>query len=42
MNTLIAWKYSFQKLNEFSWRKNVVDAEAARIDGFLWRDTCVF
>jgi hypothetical protein len=32
--------YSFQKLTHFSQRNNVVDANASKTDGCLWRDTC--
>jgi hypothetical protein len=41
MKTMIFWKYSFQKLTEFSQGNNVVNAAPANINGFLWGDTCV-
>jgi hypothetical protein len=41
MKIMICQKYSFQKLTEFSQGDNVVDAVAAKIDGYLWGDTCV-
>jgi hypothetical protein len=35
-------QYSFQKLNLFSQGKKMLDAAVSKIDGFLWRDSCVF
>jgi hypothetical protein len=41
LKTEICWKYSFQKLTQFSQGNNVLDAAASNIDVILWRDTCV-
>jgi hypothetical protein len=38
---MILRKHSLQKLTQFSQGKNVVDAPASNIDGFLSRDTRV-
>jgi hypothetical protein len=35
---LNCWKYSFQKLTQFSQGNNVVVAAALNMDGFLWRE----
>jgi hypothetical protein len=42
LKTMISRKYSFQKLTQFSKGNNVPDAAASNIDGFLWRDICVY
>jgi hypothetical protein len=39
LKSLVCRKNFFQKLTEFSWHNNVLDAAATFIAGFLWRDT---
>jgi hypothetical protein len=41
LKTLRCRKYSIQKLTQFLYGNNVLDAAVSNIDGFLWRDTRV-
>jgi hypothetical protein len=41
LKILLCWKYSFQKLTQFSQGNNVLDAPASSSLGFLWELTCV-
>jgi hypothetical protein len=35
-------RYYFQDLNPFSHGKKMVDDAAPNVDGFLWRNSCIF
>jgi hypothetical protein len=39
---MILRKYSFKKVTQFSQGNNALDFAASNIEGFLWRDKCVF
>jgi hypothetical protein len=41
LNNLHFWKYSFQKVAQFSALNNVLDAAASNPDACLWTDTYV-